>query len=123
MSTPALDIRPARRPGDRMNRTEAAWARQLDAQKLTYTFEATKFRLANNTWYTPDFVVFCPNGDGTYTIEVHEVKGFWRDDARVKWKTVAEQWPQFRFVAVGKRKAREGGGWWRETYGGKENGK
>jgi len=36
-------------------------------------------------------------------LECHEVKGFWRDDARVKIKVAASIYP-FRFVAVRKVK-------------------
>ena len=43
-------------------------------------------------------------------LEFHEVKGFWRDDARVKIKVAAEHFP-FKFVAVRKKKLSEGGGW------------
>jgi len=42
----------------------------------------------------------------TGDIECHEVKGFWRDDARVKIRVAASLYP-FRFVAVTKTK----GGW------------
>ena len=34
------------------------------------------------------------------SIEIHEAKGFWEDDARVKIKAVAEQFPEFWFMAV-----------------------
>lgn len=35
-------------------------------------------------------------------IEIHEVKGFMRDDALVKYKMVVDQFP-FRFVIVKKK--------------------
>jgi hypothetical protein len=99
-------------PG-RMNATEAAYARVLEARKLAgeitdYLFEAVKLRLATATFYTPDFMVRLPNGE----IEIHEVKGYWMEDARVKWKVAAAKYHWWRFVAVTKSR----GGWEREYY-------
>jgi hypothetical protein len=48
-------------------------------------------------------------------LEFHETKGFWRDDALVKIRAAAEQYPWFRFLAF--RKLPKGGGWQRETFG------
>jgi len=56
------------------------------------------------------FAVRLKNGE----LEFHEVKGFWRDDARVKIKTAAYQYPIFHFIAVTKVRKRDGGGWRRE---------
>lgn len=47
--------------------------------------------------YTPDFMVQTNEGE----IELHEVKGHWEEDARVKIKCAADKFP-FRFVAVTK---------------------
>jgi len=47
-------------------------------------------------------------------IELHEVKGHWEDDARVKIKVAATQHPWFRFLAVKAGKT----GWQYETFGG-----
>lgn len=100
------------KPG-RMNGTEKAYAAHLDTLKVAgavvgWWFEAIKLRLADKTWYTPDFAVLMADG----TLELHEVKGFWRDDARAKIKVAAEQhWP-FRFVAVQWRKKQ----WVYETF-------
>ncbi len=87
-----------------MNRLEHAYADELEEQKRAgkiawYAFEAIKFRLADKTFYTPDFIVMGPLGD----IEAHEVKGFWQDDARVKIKVAAELFP-LPFCAVTHRK-------------------
>ena len=107
--------RPRHVPG-KMNKTEAAYAARLDVLKaageIDYLFESVKFRLADNTHYTPDFFVVCEDH-----FEVHEVKGFWRDDARVKWKVAAEQYPWFRFVAARVLPKKQGGGWKIEVYG------
>jgi hypothetical protein len=89
-----------------MNRTEAAYAQQLEARKLAgkiswYRFEGWKFRLADGCFYTPDFAVMLADG----SLEAHEVKGFWTDDARVKVKVAAEMYP-VRFVAI--KRVRQG---------------
>ena len=49
-------------------------------------------------------------------IECHEVKGYWQDDARVKIKVAADQYP-FRFVAIKARAKKDGGGWAVEDFG------
>jgi len=72
----------------------------------SWRFESIKFRLADNTYYTPDFVVITNDG----MMEVHEVKGFWQDDARVKIKVFAEMYPEFFVVAAMIR----GGKWEKE---------
>ncbi len=99
-----------------MNRTEAEYAGHLEMLKRIgeiawYRFEGMKFRLADNTFYTPDFAVMRSDGQ----LEMHEVKGFWRDDARIKIKVAAEQYP-VRFVAVKKKTGREGDGWKMERF-------
>lgn len=103
------------KPGT-MNKTEAAYAAHLDEQKaagliLWWKFEALKLRLADNTFYTPDFAVLARSG----VMEVHEVKGRWEDDARVKIKVAAELYP-FRFIAVYARPKKAGGGWDAEVF-------
>ena len=52
-------------------------------------------------------------GDGT--LECHEVKGHWEDDARVKIKCAAEKFP-FRFVAMKPRTKKNGGGFECEEF-------
>jgi len=83
-----------------MNKTEERYARRLENMKLAaliidWRFDELNFRLAKKTHYRPDFLVIT-----TDRIEMHEVKGFWRDDARVKIKMAARMFPWFRWVAV-----------------------
>ena len=99
-----------------MNKTEQRYADHLEARKQAgevawYRFEGIKFRLADNTFYTPDFAVMLVNGQ----LEAHEVKGHWQDDARVKVKVAADQYP-VRFIAVKASRARDGGGWQTEEF-------
>jgi hypothetical protein len=84
----------------RMNKLEGRYALYLRMQRdrreiESFEFEAIKLRLAPTTFYTPDFLVQLKNGE----LECHEVKGFWRDDARIKIKVAAAKFP-FRFIAV-----------------------
>jgi hypothetical protein len=99
-----------------MNKTEQAYADRLRAlehagQILWHKFEGIKLRLADNTFYTPDFAVLAADG----VMELHEVKGFWQDDARAKIKLAAAMYP-FRFLAVQVKPARAGGGWAVEEF-------
>ena len=84
----------------RMNSLERDYAHQLEmlmlsGQILRWKFEALNFRLAHKTFFMPDFMVVKKE-----LIEFHEVKGFWREDARVKIKVAAQMYPWFKWVAV-----------------------
>jgi hypothetical protein len=99
-----------------MNKTEQAYAATLDERRMTgevawFKFEGMKFRLADNTFYTPDFAVMLSDG----ALEMHEVKGFWQDDARAKIKIAADMYPM-RFIAIQARLKRDGGGWTVEQF-------
>lgn len=99
-----------------MNKGEAAYAAHLERIKnsgfvLWYRFEGLKLRLADNTFYTPDFAVMTDD----HVLECHEVKGFWQDDARAKIKIAAEMYP-FRFKALKVRSKKNGGGWDLEDF-------
>jgi hypothetical protein len=100
-----------------MNKLEAAYEEHLKSLLLSgsilwYKFEGMKFRLADNTFYTPDFAVMGCAG----VIEIHETKGFWKDDARVKIKVAADMYP-FKFIAVKAKPKKDGGGWGYEVFG------
>jgi hypothetical protein len=99
-----------------MNKTEAAYAATLDQRRVAgevawYKFEGIKFRLAENTSYTPDFAVMLADG----TLEMHEVKGFWTDDGRAKIKIAADLYPM-RFIAIKAKPKKDGGGWAVEEF-------
>ena len=91
-----------------MNKAEARYALELTKQRQDgvisdWAYEPEKLRLADKTFYTPDFRVILPDG----CVEFHEVKVYWKragrvgweDDARVKIKVAAELHP-YVFVAV-----------------------
>ncbi|GAB2494053.1 DUF1064 domain-containing protein [Arenimonas alkanexedens] len=101
-----------RLPRGTMNKTEARYDQHLALLQHAGTivwrrFEGLKLRLADATFYTPDFAVMLADG----TMECHEVKGHWTDDARVKIKVASGMYP-FRFVAVKASK----GGWATEEF-------
>lgn len=96
-----------------LNKTEQDYADTLELMRRAgsvrwFKPHPLKLRLADNTTYEPDFGVVAQDG----VFEIHEVKGFWRDDARVKIKVAASIFP-FRFFAVTKRR---GGGWDYEAF-------
>lgn len=98
------------------NKTEQAYENFLTALQhagsiLWFKFEGIKLRLADNTFYTPDFAVMLASGQ----MELHEVKGFWQDDARAKIKIAAELYP-FRFLAAKPKSKKDGGGWEIEVF-------
>ena len=99
-----------------LNKTEAAYQehlkdRQFVGQIAWFKFEGVKLRLADNTFYTPDFAVMLSTGE----LELHEVKGFWTDDARVKTKVAASMYP-FQIIAVTAKPKKAGGGWSYEKF-------
>lgn len=106
-----------RLPVGQMNKTETAYAALLETLKVAgriqwFRFEGLKLRLADKTFYTPDFAVMRDDG----VMECHECKGFWMDDARVKIKVAAEMYP-FRFMAAKQLSKKSGGGWQYEVFG------
>lgn len=98
----------------RMNNTEFAYSKRLELQKqageiLWYSFEPLRFRLADATGYTPDFMVMVKDGE----LQAHEVKGakiIFQDDAKVKIKVATEMFP-IKFLAVFPIPQNKGGGW------------
>lgn len=83
-----------------MNKTERAYADVLEALRVggiirEWHFEAVTLKLAHDCRYTPDFLVVRSDG----ALELHEVKGFWRDDAKVKTRVAARVLP-FPIFAV-----------------------
>lgn len=84
-----------------MNGLEKRYAAYLETRRLVgeivgWRFEPLKLKLAPATFYNVDFSLTMLDS----RIELHETKGFWRDDARVKIKVAAARFTEFRFVAV-----------------------
>ena len=118
LAKPAPDAAPAlpvatgtvREPD--MNKTEAEYAGMLEERRLRgevawWRYEAITLKLADNTRYTPDFLVMLPDG----VLEIHETKGgFIREDGWLKLKVAAALFP-FRFFLCQKASKKDGGGW------------
>lgn len=97
-----------------MNKTEAQYAEHLECERLSgrlawWAFEPIKLKLADSTFYTPDFALLMPNGQ----LVLDDVKGrkgdsyFCQEDSKLKVKVAAQAFPMvFRFVWPLK-----GGGW------------
>lgn len=101
-----LPVAKAMPKADEMNGLEASYARYLDGLKaggqiLWYNFHGVGLRLADRTFFYPDFLVIAQDG----FLEVHETKGRMMDDAHVKLKVAAAIYP-LRFKLV--RKVRGG---------------
>lgn len=82
-----------------MNKTEEWYYKNVlllrdGVQRIEY--EGIRFQLANGSTYTPDFYVLLSDG----TVEIHETKGFWREDDRVKIKVAAHRWWEYRWFGV-----------------------
>ncbi len=103
-----------------MNKTEARYEAHLRIQHVMgaiawYQFEGMKLKLADSTFFTPDFVVMLING----ALQFHEVKARmsngkprYEDDAIVKLKVAAEQKPfAFFLVWPGKTTDWDNGEW------------
>lgn len=116
--TKVFDVKPTPRG---MNRWESLYRDDLEMRRLAgeiiwYEFEPMRLKLASFTqdgkqgrtiWYTPDFAVAEEEG----LLSFVEVKGHWREAARVRIKLAASKYP-FRFVAVTRRE----GAWLCEVF-------
>lgn len=116
-TTPVVTA-PTRR--DSLNATEARYLAHLRILQAAGEVEwigeheSMAFRIADGkgrgkkAWYRPDFPVRVKGG----ALELHEVKGFWREAARVRIKVAATAFG-WRFLAV--RASRDG--WNTEVFG------
>lgn len=85
---------------ENMNKLESKYSERLQMLKagkliIDFSYEAVKLRLADKTFYTPDFFVVFED-----RFEFHEVKGFLREDANVKFKVAKKLYPWFTFYMV-----------------------
>lgn len=104
-----------RKVAGQMNKLEAKYADYLEMQRRLgfvewFAYEPMKFKLADKTYYTPDFAVMRPDG----TIELHDTKGttskkresgervkapFAEEHSKIKIKAIADKFP-FRVFMV-----------------------
>lgn len=87
------------------SKAEARYADLLEARKRAGEIESWGFEditlvvgqaIDMTSRITPDFTVRRHDG----RLELHEVKGWLRDDARAKLLGAVKQWPQFAWVLV-----------------------
>lgn len=95
-----------------MNSWERQRARELEAMQRageidSWAFEAVRLRLADGTFYKPDFMV--AKGGVIY---LEEVKGRMREASRVRLNVAARLYPMFRFVLLRRQKGMTG---WKVT--------
>jgi len=87
-------------PTEKMNKLEKRYAdylylQQLNKEIISYRFHPFKLILASKTTYEIDFFVIYQD-----RFEIHETKGFMRDDAAVKLKVAASMFPFWNFKLV-----------------------
>jgi hypothetical protein len=66
---------------------EVAYANWLDANKIGWEYEPT-FKLSDGRLFTPDFKLECGL--------IIEIKGYFREDAMVKWTMFCEEYPDIK---------------------------
>lgn len=102
-------VKTPKTPEDRLNKTEREFLSRLRNDVYGHMqhigIQSLTFQLGFDCRYTPDFWTRMEGGD----FRLWEVKGFMRDDARVKLITAARMFPFWTFVLVQKVK-----GEWRE---------
>ena len=95
-----MSLATIRDPLQGANVLEREYAAYLDLLKRAgkvewWAYESLRLRLADGTFYTPDFVVVHETG----RLEIHETKGHMREAARVRLKVAADRHPfLFRLV-------------------------
>jgi len=119
-----MKIKAAQPVNNYRSNLERRYARHLEMLRLAaeisdYKYEVWTFRLAERCTYTPDFLVWMPDGSA----EMHEVKGFrgahGRNDStgRAKIRIAADMFPQivFRLIEKPSLKERAKYGEWKIT--------
>lgn len=85
------------------SRWEEDYAHYLTGKKLAgeildFVYSPMKIILGDKLIYLPDFLVILPDN----THQIHEVKGFQREDSVVKFKAAAAKFPFWQFFMVSK---------------------
>jgi len=80
---------------------ELAYAKWLDKQEIEWQYEPKTFDLGTTT-YTPDF--YLPETD-----EWIEIKGYWRDDAKKKFKLFKKKYNSMNIKLLMEKDLKERG--------------
>lgn len=106
-----------RRKRGEMNRNEAEYAKELDANPEVYRwwFEPFSLRLSHpdagvGASYCPDFLVLMTDGR-TFVDDVKAKAGFDDNASIVRAKCAAEMFPLWQFRLIYARRKKDGGGW------------
>jgi hypothetical protein len=111
-----------RKRSGEMNKTEAAFAVELDRMRavgeiIWWQWDCVTLRLADRTHYHPDFAVLYADGllrmidtKGSKKTKDGDYKPFCEEDAKLKLKVVAEQFP-IVFAIAYRLPIKAGGGW------------
>lgn len=83
------------------SKLEARFADELEGFRrlgdiISWCHEPVRIRIGCGAYYKPDFMVVVPGG----RVAFYEVKGHWREAARVRIKVAASLHPYWRFTAV-----------------------
>ncbi len=94
-----------------MNKLESDFCQTLEDRKrageiVWYAYEAINLRLADRTFWKPDFLAMLADG----TLVIYECKGFMEGHALVRIKVAAEMYP-FPIIIVKAIPKKQGGGW------------
>lgn len=85
----------------KLNKTEYSfWCELKSRTHIWVGCQNITLKLADDCRYTPDFSFIGPDG----RVVFFEVKGFWRDDAKVKIQVAARQFRWAAFIVVQKTK-------------------
>lgn len=107
-----------RLPKGQMNKTEQAFAEELERLKqageiIDWKFHPMNIRLATNTFYEVDFLAL----GADMSLTIYETKGgYTSDKGQLKIKLVAEVMPWFRMVKAVKQSKKDGGGFKLEEF-------
>lgn len=77
---------------------EVKYAYWLDDNDIKWEYEPT-FELSDGRWYTPDFKL----EDGT----IVEIKGYFREDAKIKWRMFKEEYPNLKKSLLMKKELKD----------------
>lgn len=77
---------------------EVKYANWLDNRNIKWEYEPS-FILANGLFYTPDFKL----EDGV----IIEIKGYFREDAKIKWNMFVKEYPKTNKLLLMKKELKE----------------
>jgi len=97
-----LGKRIRQKQGDGMNNLERRFFHWLKETRpgCTHLSQSITLKLCNGVRYTPDFISIRADEAIGFTLTAWETKGFMRDDAAIKLKVAAKEYPWIAFCLV-----------------------